>query len=84
MASDEDSCGEVYEHGRCEVIEPEPKVGTRQTARDGSQWVKVRMIGERAWADALCSAIFDARMVGKTTERDLEGMGYERIKGGVK
>lgn len=63
-------------------VETEPKVGTRREARDGSVWVKTRTLGERAWADALCEALAQARTTGAVTEDHVRAMGYEPVGGG--
>lgn len=63
-------------------VETEPKLGSRRTARDGSAWVKARTLGERAWADALCEALAQARTTGVVTEDHVRAMGYEPVGGG--
>ena len=64
-------------------VQSEPRNGHRMRGRDGTEWVKDRQLGERAYADALVEALAVVRTGGNLTHRHVEAMGY-RLVGGVK
>lgn len=62
---------------------PEPPIGSKRKASDGTVWVKVRTLGQERWTAALAEAHLTLKLAGipgadgARLDQDVRNMGYE-------